>query len=280
MINVRLMQALDVPWASELSCQVGWNQMPSDWRLLLELEPEGVFLTEDDGRRCGTASIVTHGLELGWIGMVLVKPEFRRRGIGTMLVERCLTALRRRGVRSAWLDATDAGRKVYLKMGFRDERPIARYAGAACEPGRQVDWGRAMTPADLESIRSLDESAFGAARGPLLAGLLEHGRGWIVDDRTAPRGFGFSRPGREADYIGPIIAQDAEVAEAIVANILTGLAGREVYWDIPGGNPHAIALAERLGFNARRRLTRMCLGDATRVGHAELVYAAAGFELG
>ena len=280
MINVRLMQASDVPWASELSCQVGWNQLPGDWRLLLELEPEGVFLTEDDGRRCGTASIVTYGLELGWIGMVLVKPEFRRRGIGTMLVERCLTALRSRGVRSAWLDATDAGRQVYLKMGFRDERPITRYAGAACQPGQQVDRGRAMTPADLESIRLLDTSAFGAARGPLLAGLLKHGRGWIVDGRTAPSGFGFSRPGREADYIGPIVAQDAETAEAIVTNLLHALPGRQVYWDIPGGNPRATALAERLGFTPRRRLTRMVLGEATRVGQAELVHAAAGFELG
>ncbi len=280
MIKVRLMQASDVPWAWELSYQAGWNQLPNDWRLLLELEPEGVFVADDDGCRCGTASVVTYGQELGWIGMVLVEQEFRQQGIATMLVERCLTALRRRGVRSAWLDATDAGRQVYRKMGFHDERPIIRYAGAACASEQQGNRGRAMTPADLESIRSLDESAFGVVRGSLLARLLNHGRGWLADGRTTPHGFGLSRLGREADYIGPIIAQNAETAEAIVTNLLNALAGRQVYWDIPGGNPHATALAERLGFTPRRDLTRMCLGTPTHTGQAEQVYAAAGFELG
>ena len=138
MIKVRLMQASDVPWAWELSYQAGWNQLPNDWRLLLELEPEGVFVADDDGCRCGTASVVTYGQELGWIGMGPGRAGVPgNKELPPCWFERCLTALRRRGVRSAWLDATDAGRQVYRKMGFHDERPIIRYVGAACASEQQ-----------------------------------------------------------------------------------------------------------------------------------------------
>jgi GNAT superfamily N-acetyltransferase len=280
MISVRLMRAVDVPWACELSCHAGWNQLPADWRLLIDLEPKGVFVAEDDGRPCGTASIVAYGSEIGWIGMVLVHRDFRRRGIGTLLVEHCLKELRQRGVCTAWLDATDLGREVYRKTGFCDVRPIARYAGLACERGRSAGRGRTMSSADLEAIRSLDETAFGATRIELLAGLLDCGRGYVVGDRASPRGYGLSRSGREAEYIGPVVARDANAAEQIVAALLAGLAGRQVFWDIPGGNPDAAAMAEELGFTVARRLTRMCLGEVAHTGRAELVYAAAGFELG
>src|SRR5207253_338766 len=67
----------------------------------------------------------------GWVGMVLVDPEFRRRGVATALMGAALDHLRRRGVTTVKLDATPAGRSVYERLGFEPESLLRRWAGEA-----------------------------------------------------------------------------------------------------------------------------------------------------
>lgn len=279
-LTIRTMQSSDIPAGLALCRRAGWNQVEADWRRLLCLEPEGMVVAEAEGRVCGTASVTAYGTTSAWIGMLLVDPDFRRRGIGSALMTRCIRTLQGRGVESIKLDATDAGRPVYLKLGFRDERPIHRYsvsrsanllAGASLRPIAETDWA---------AIAATDGRAFGADRLRLLRLLAADGPSVVVEEGGRLGGYGFARDGHEARFLGPIVATDAAVAEHLATDLLATMPAGNVYWDLLPDNRAARNLAERLGFSAARRLTRMVLGETMNSGEVCRVYGAAGFELG
>src|SRR5580658_3995749 len=98
-LRVRAMRQSDLAFADSLRALAGWNQTMADWQRFLTMQPEGCFLAEWDGAQAGTATTVVYGSDLAWIGMVLVHPEFRRRGIGRALLLKCIEHLRARRVR-------------------------------------------------------------------------------------------------------------------------------------------------------------------------------------
>jgi GNAT superfamily N-acetyltransferase len=280
MPEIRPMRPDDVPFALELCRLACWNQLEGDWQRLLALEPEGVFVAEDNGQRCGTASITTYGTRTAWIGMILVHPAARRRGIGSALMSHCIRTLQARGVRSIKLDATDQGRPVYLKLGFQDERPIHRYAGQGSIPAETGAVPRPIDEGDWPAIARLDATAFGADRMALLRRLACDGPSAVVGDGGVVRAFGFARPGCEAGFLGPVVATDAEAAGGVVRRLMSALPGGRIFCDVLPENLAAAALAESLGLTVSRRLTRMVLGDTMNPGCVGHVWAAAGFELG
>src|SRR5258706_11710604 len=119
----------DLAFACELNALAGWNQTEKDWRGYLEFEPNGCFLAEAEGRRAGTATTIRYGDRFGWIGMVLVHPDFRRFGIGTKLLRAAIDYLQGCGVAAVKLDATPMGKRVYEPPGFVDEYEMSRYDG-------------------------------------------------------------------------------------------------------------------------------------------------------
>jgi ribosomal protein S18 acetylase RimI-like enzyme len=280
MAELRLMRPQDIPAGLELCRLAGWNQLDADWRRLLELEPQGLFVADESGRVAGTASTTSYDRRTAWIGMVLVHPDFRRQGLGSALMTRCIETLRARGIQSIKLDATDQGRPVYLKLGFRDERPICRYAGKV--PGGVVasPLVRPLQPGDWPAVVALDEEAFGADRRRLLELLARDGQAVVAAEGSRVRGYGFVRDGHLAAQIGPVVAADEAAAEAVARALLTGKTGRPLFWDVLPDNAGAARMAESLGLTVVRRLTRMVLGDTMNSGAVDRVYGAAGFELG
>ena len=56
----------------------------------------------------------------GYIASVYTKPEYRRQGIATTLVNRVVVICKERGITKFFLHASDLGKRVYLKCGFED----------------------------------------------------------------------------------------------------------------------------------------------------------------
>src|ERR1700685_2453291 len=128
-VDWRPLRHADLPAAQDLVRFAGWNQTESDWAGYLALGPVGCLPACADGALAGTATTIRYGGELGWIGMVLVHPNFRRLGLGSELLRRALRHLSETGTRSVGLDATPLGRKVYLPLGFRDVGEVTRFEG-------------------------------------------------------------------------------------------------------------------------------------------------------
>lgn len=56
----------------------------------------------------------------GYIASVYTKPEYRRQGIATTLVNRVVAIGKERGITKFFLQASDLGKPVYLKCGFKN----------------------------------------------------------------------------------------------------------------------------------------------------------------
>jgi ribosomal protein S18 acetylase RimI-like enzyme len=278
MIRIRAMTAADFPLALRLQQQAGWNQTEADWLRLLDLQPDGCFVAEVDGRPAATTIACILG-SVAWLAMVLVDTPLRRRGVATALLIHALEFLDERGLATVRLDATPLGQPVYEKLGFNVQFTLSRYTGPApaAEPVSSV---RQATSADLDLIAELDQAVTGSARRPLLERLFRECPDdfRVVEDEGRLLGYAVARPGKIAVQIGPCVSIP-EAAPLLLADAWRRHAGQYVHVDIPVVNKPAVRLAESRGLTVQRHLTRMCRGVPVRE-QTDHLWASSGPELG
>ena len=119
----------EVAWLDIIRRSYGghWPDDAFERHMLSEesFQPERLFFAvTENSRLVGAAAALQklpHGDRTGYIHMMAVLPEFRRRGVGTALLRRCLLYFREQGWRSAVLE-TEASRPeaiaLYLANGF------------------------------------------------------------------------------------------------------------------------------------------------------------------
>jgi mycothiol synthase len=99
----------------------GHEPWPDDWDAFDQFDPDGVFVAETDEEAVGFCICFRRG-DLGYISVVGVVPQHRRRGIASALVGRAVGYLRSRGVETVRIDVyVDAPAAVaaYRSLGFR-----------------------------------------------------------------------------------------------------------------------------------------------------------------
>lgn len=268
--TLRLMNGSDISAAAQLSAEAGWNQTDEDWRMLIDLAPEGCLAMEFDGELAATTTLFCYGRRLAWIGMVLTKLHYRGRGLARSLLTEALAQADRKGIETVKLDATDQGKPLYEKLGFRSEQAVERWSrsGPAHVP--------LAGPYTLrsEEWRDSDAQAFGADRSQLLQTLALRNPPFSV-----ARSYLFTRPGRLTAYLGPCVCDGPRSARTLLERALQNASSFGWSWDLLPKNASAVAIAQDLGFTPKRHLLRMVRGKDLR-GNEEAIYAIAGFELG
>jgi len=265
---LRPLQVADLPAAFQLSAQAGWNQTEEDWYTLLALSPGACFGIEIRGELASTTTLICYGRRLGWIGMVLTKSQFQRRGLARRLLQHTLNVADRMGIETLKLDATDQGQPLYVQCGFRAEHKIERWLRAG-DRAAQFPALRPSPPA----WRQEDLRYFGADRSSILARMAE---------RNSPllrsRAYLFARPGRAHAYLGPCVSDNPDDARSLISRCIESTGG-SWYWDLFPSNDNAVSIAHTLGFAPQRHLLRMARGKELTQNIAA-TYAIAGFELG
>jgi GNAT superfamily N-acetyltransferase len=272
----------DLEQAAALSRSIGWNQTPEDWARLLALAPDGVFGAFEAGRLVASSSVVAYGDALAWIGMMIVDPEHRRRGLGKRLLDAALASPAVPPGATVGLDATDMGAPLYRTRGFVDVEPIDRWGGvlrpATSPEGAEV---RAVEAADVAALAAWDAERTGTARSALVAHLLRtpSANGWLATRGGSVVGYAVVRPGHTHRHLGPLLADGAGAFDALLAAVAARLAGAAVFADVLRGDAADAAFA-RAGLRVERRLTRMTLSRPRRVLSGAPIWAAAGLEWG
>src|SRR5262249_28588078 len=163
--------ATELGEAEALGGEAGWNQTAADWRIFLDLGQ--VFAVRADGRVVATAATLPYQ-RFGWISMVLVTAEFRRRGLASRLMRRCIDTLVAAG-RVPVLDATPNGQQVYRSLGFKDtwgyQRLTRREPNGATADASPAGETTIAPIADAvwPALCPYDAAAFGSDRAALLA---------------------------------------------------------------------------------------------------------------
>lgn len=270
----------DLPDAEALVREAGWNQTADDWRVFLDL---GVaYAMRDRGKVIATAATLPYGGKFAWISMVLISGNYRRQGLGTKLMRRCLDDIVAANLVPV-LDATPAGHDVYKTLGFEDtwtyrrlllqqrkEAPAAN--GVALEPISDSAWA---------DVCAYDAEVFGANRSGLLARL----RGRLPEAELCVwrggriAGFLLGRAGRKAIQLGPLVAESDEIACALLAQAIETLSP-PIYIDLVDEKPEMWSWLASAGFVAERPLTRMLYRRRNGFQDSERTYAVAGPEFG
>jgi GNAT superfamily N-acetyltransferase len=276
------MQPGDIRAGLRLSGQNNWNQTAADWRRLMQWEPEGCFVLDVDGQVMGTVTTTCYGTALAWIGMLLVDAASRHQGFGRRLLLHALAWLEQCHVHAMMLDATPLGQPLYESLGFRQRYPLERWQGVAASAGGIPP---AVLPLDQRGLAgpclALDRRAFGLDRGRLLRDLLAvpDARGFRTGGGAAIEGFVLLRPGAARWHIGPLVADNAERAAAMLQAAMEVLEGRPVQIDVPGVLA-AVHVARRAGLTPARPFIRMLRGSTDPVADLTLIYATAAPEIG
>ena len=252
-----------------LSTEAGWNQNEADWRFFLA---QGiVFGLRDGDRLAATAALLPYSANNAWISMVLVTPDWRRRGIATKLVDACLAAATRRGL-TTWLDATPAGAAVYGPLGFT---PTLQLRRLRLEKPMDTTATRPLSASGSVALIARDSLAMGFDRNSLLSEFGRRSGSRVVSDTGS---IALVRDGRTARHIGPLLADRADQALALVDAITHSESGPWLIDAVHSQDEFLNGLVSS-GWNIERPFQRMRFGPAT-AAPAQLPFAVAGPEFG
>ena len=269
-----------IDWAG----REGWNPGIHDADTFWKIDHNGFLAVETAGKVVGGGSIVRHNPKFGFMGLFIMEPEFRGRGIGSRLwIERRDRLLQRLDPdATVGLDAVEAMIPFYERGGFKTAFRHVRYRWENETP--TVDARSCLVELQaipLEEILRFDRDCFPGSREAFL-------RAWIAQpdahkvaalkgDRL--RGFGVIRPCRQGWKIGPLIAREQSTALKILKQLVTLGTPGPVFLDVPDNNHLALDMCERLGMKAGCHCTRMYHGKPPKIAD-EFVFGAATMELG
>ncbi|NND71981.1 MAG: GNAT family N-acetyltransferase [Rhodothermales bacterium] len=265
-----------------LSIEAGWNQSLQDWQLMLDYGTG--FGIESADTLVGTAVIVPYPPEIAWISMVLVAKEWRRKGLGTELMRRCISSCNSLNL-VPFLDATEDGIPVYLSLGFTGSKSISRFTRQDSRPGSAGIENRRRSrvgiTADWQEINRTDLKTFRANRASILESLVGRTSGvtLLVSDSGHGAGAVTGRPGIRFYHIGPLLASSDTHAIELVETILNKTSGPFTI-DVPDVHYGFQESLRILGFERQRSFRRMHLGDVKGVADPDGYYAIAGPEYG
>jgi GNAT superfamily N-acetyltransferase len=275
------LQPADAELLCPLSMEAGWNQVASDWRLML-MQGRGFGVRAADGKWIASALVFPLGPAVCWLSMVLVTQPMRGQGLGTRLLKRSIAEVEASGA-AAGLDATELGRPIYLPLGFRDVYSLSRWhvplgARQPLPPPAGIAIGPA-TAEDLERICRCDASRTGLARAPVLSNLFARTQGLARIARRGDEAVGFclARDGRFATQLGPVVAEDEPTGLALLSHALAASV-EPVIADIPDRHTQLRRWLAEQGAFAPRSFVRMLRGDA-RLDDGAHTFALAGPEL-
>lgn len=260
----------DALGAFALSTEARWNQNEADWQFFLT---RGVVfgVRDHDDRLIATAALLPYTEREAWISMVLVTEDRRRRGLATRLVDACLEAAGRRGL-TTWLDATPAGALVYGPLGFK---PTIELRRLRLERAASPAPGTAFVEGKLGDLITRDANAMGFDRRDFLAEVAGRPGSRLLSTSDA---MALVRDGRTARHIGPVFADNADSALALVAAIVAS-EGEAHLIDAVAIRPGFLDGLMQAGWTIERPFQRMRFGNAS-LATLEHPFAVAGPEFG
>jgi len=226
-----------------------------------------VKLSEDD-RIIAIGTTMLHN-DSAWLACVIVHPDFRNKGIGNKITQYLVDKLDKQKYKTVYLDATDLGYPVYLKIGFEVEAEYSHLRRNT--PFTSLPVSGKIVPYSTEyqnSIYQLDQEISGEDRSAILSDFISDA--YIFLDNSNIQGFYIPDWGD-----GPIIARN-DIAGIELINFRIQHTNIAV---LPSANLSAIRKYEQQGFQFYKFSRRMVLGNR-KVWYPERIYNRISGQLG
>ena len=274
---VRSMKRTEVNLMMDWSAAEGWNPGLHDADCFYQADPDGFWVGELNGEPIGCLSTVAYDEHFGFLGLYIVKPQFRGQGFGLQIWKAGMTYLGSK--RNLGLDSVIAQQENYQKSGFQAAYRHIRYEGR----------GGGERPANLiklntipfEQLVTYDRQHFPAQRRLFLKHWLEQPEAKALGVLQSEElvGYGVLRASHTGSKIGPLFANNPQIAEELFQGLKAFAPDQPIYLDVPDANPEALKLAERHSLKPVFSTVRMYTLRIPPI-HIEQVFGETTLELG
>ncbi|WP_292531294.1 GNAT family N-acetyltransferase [Methylocystis sp.] len=275
-VVVRRMCKAELGLALDWAAAEGWNPGLNDAESFYAVDPEGFFIAERAGEALGCVCAVAYDETFGYVGLFIVRPPYRGAGVGLRLLN---VALRHVQGRNVGLDAAIEIQDIYQRYGFKFAYRNIRHQ---CVGGGQAPAGLTeLASVPFDEVTRYDATVFPAARAKFLSLWIAQpgGASLAFMRRRELAGYGVLRPCRTGYKIGPLFADDPQIADALFQGLCARAEGAPVFLDTPEANPEAIELTKRRGLTPLFDTARM-FTSGMPPGLIEHCYGVTTFELG
>lgn len=233
-----------------LSSYIGWDYNREEVETIFN---SGIVYGVWNERKelIASAAIILYGEALASIGMVIVHPDYKGRGIGKVITNSCMNSVSAQT--PIMLIATDEGKPLYEKLGFRVVSYVSKYICNSYNANNHCieneDYMMNYEECDLEKIIKIDENAFGTNRKVFLKKrIMQSEQCNVVKDKEQNvLGYGLSIQTPENKIIGPVVAKNNAMAMRIVHDLARGHNGK-LRMDVPEGKNDFMKELEIAGF--------------------------------
>lgn len=182
----------DYPEIDRSFVQEEWPFLRSDLELSHRQPSATSFVARKDGRFAGF--FMTHAFgHIGYLDMLIIAPEFRKRGVARPLYFSAIHGLGAKGIRAFVVHTTNESAPMIKFLGFSAGSTFSLLRREPIQnpeksPMRRVPGGLIpLGPESRDELVSLDAHVFGMKREPWIDGLLDQADnrllGWRRDDK-------------------------------------------------------------------------------------------------
>jgi hypothetical protein len=262
-----------------------WNNKREDVERMFKCNPLGCFIAEVNGKRVGHVFSFKYG-KLGWIGLLIVRAECRRKGVGTLLMKKAMSYLLSCGAETIRLEAVSAIANLYRKLGFVDEYDSLRFLGhnqkIVSTTSSNVKF---LKENMIKEIAEFDAKYFGANRSDVLVSLYRDYPKLCFISYAGSKiaGYLMCRKLENGYRVGPWVcnSENPQIARELLTRCMETIGQNEkIYVGVPAVNKAAAEILREFGFEQYSKSIRMRFGKELETECVSGVFAIGAPEKG
>ena len=263
----------------------GWNPGLHDIAAFFVQDPEGFFIGSLDNKPICTGCAVKYNDDFAFMGFYIVDSDYRNQGYGIQLTQARLDYL---GERCIGLDGVVDMQNRYERNGFRAVHNNIRFEGVADSELRpHTAPAAAVTIAEAseqptQALADYDERHFPARREAFIAHWVKQPNAVskvALNNAGEINGVITARPCGHGYKIGPLFADNGDIARQLLVQTLQLIPGETYYLDAPETNTDAMRLVDEFQMHKVFETARMYRNGKPQLP-LDAIYGITTFELG
>ncbi|MGB1255371.1 MAG: GNAT family N-acetyltransferase [Thiolinea sp.] len=277
--EIKTASRAEIDIAVDWAAGEGWNPGLYDAECYYAADPESFLLGYLDDKPIASISAVKYGQTFGFIGFYIVAEAYRGQGYGIQIWNAAMARLKGRNI---GLDGVIAQQDNYRKSGFTLAYSNIRYEGVTGQTFSGHEQLIGLSELTPDQIYAYDHPFFPDDRRILIQSWVSQPEsqaiGFLDGDKLT--GYGVIRRCRSGYKIGPLFADNAEIAETLFMALQAKVtAGEAFFLDVPAVNTAAVALAEHHNMHPAFETARMYTGTAPDI-QLKRTFGVTSFEVG
>jgi N-acetylglutamate synthase-like GNAT family acetyltransferase len=260
-----------------LAYKEGWNPGIADGLAFYNADPNGFFIAEIDSVVVGCISAVKYSEDYGFIGFYVVENEYRGSSAGTQLA---LVALKYLNGCNIGIDGVLSRVANYEKLNFKFAYKNARFETVGSNYNVDIRI-LPLSNISIELVYKYDLLCFPASRQSFIDAWIQMPETYSVafSENGLIKGYGVIRKCRNGFKIGPLFADNSDVAESIFRALASKAVDELIYIDVPVINDEALKIAQKYEMKLVFETARMYSKNIPNIS-INKIFGITSFELG